>query len=218
MGQKVTPTSLRLGKSANWKSRWFDKKKLAQKLKEDSQIREFIKKRLKNAGVASVEIERSPKAVNLIIRSSKPGLIIGRQGKGAEQLKEEIKKFLPSDINFNLNILEVEKPFLNAQIILEGIIADIEKRIPYKRVVKQALAKIERAKALGAKIRVSGRLDGVEIARSEVFSWGRIPLHTLRADIDYAAGEAHTLYGTVGVKVWIYKGEIFEEKEKKGEK
>jgi small subunit ribosomal protein S3 len=213
MGQKVHPKIFRTGESQiyTWDSKWFSKKDFREYLKQDIQIRNFLKKELKDSGVAKIEIERSGNSLTVIIHSSKPGVIIGRAGTGAEELKKKIKaKFLNKKINFNLNILEVSKPSLNAEIILQNMIVDIEKRVPYRRVIKQTLSRVEKAGAEGAKIIISGRLDGAEIARDESLSWGKIPLHTLRADIDYASGTAHTIYGSVGLKIWVYRGEVFK--------
>jgi len=217
MGQKVNPKIFRTGESQikTWDSKWFSTKDFKEYLKQDIQIRDFLKQELKNSGVAKVEIERSRNSLTVSIHTSKPGVIIGRAGAGAEELKKKIKeKFLDKKINLNLNILELANPSLNAEVVLESMIADIEKRIPYRKVMKQTLSRVEKAGAQGVKVSVSGRLDGSEIARSETLSWGKIPLHTLRADIDYARGAAHTVYGSVGLKIWIYRGEIFEEKNK----
>lgn len=213
MGQKVHPKIFRTGESQiyTWDSKWFSEKNFKEYLKQDVQIRIFLKKELKESGVAKIEIERSGNSLTVIIHSSKPGVIIGRAGTGAEELKKKIKaKFLNKKINFNLNILEVSRPSLNAEIILQNMIVDIEKRVPYRRVIKQTLNRVEKAGAQGVKIIISGRLGGAEIARDETLSWGKIPLHTLRADIDYASGPAQTIYGSVGLKVWVYKGEIFK--------
>lgn len=214
MGQKVHPKIFRTGESQiySWDSKWFSNKKdYKEYLKQDIQIKDFLRKELKDCGLAKIEIERSRNSLTVTLHSAKPGVIIGRAGAGAEELKNKIKKkFLNKKINFNLNILEVDKPSLTAEIILQNMIADIEKRVPYRKTVKQALSRVEKAGAQGVKVVVSGRLDGAEIARSETFAWGKIPLHTLRADIDYASGTAQTIYGTIGLKVWIYKGEVFK--------
>lgn len=213
MGQKVNPKIFRTGENQiyTWSSKWFaSKKEFKEYLKQDVQIRNFIKKELRDSSVAKIEIERSRNSVTVIIHTSKPGIIIGRAGAGAEELKKKIKgRFLDKKINFNLNILEIPNPSLNAEIVLQNMIADIEKRVPFRRVIKQAISRVEKAGAEGVKVIISGRLDGAEIARSETLSWGKVPLHTLRADIDYARGAAQTVYGSVGLKIWIYKGEIF---------
>lgn len=218
MGQKVNPKIFRIGPLYSWDSKWFSKKDYIKFLKEDILIKDFLIEELKEAAVAKIEIERSGNNMVITIYSARPGVIIGRGGQGVEELKRKIKsKFLPSKISLNLNILEVTNPNLSAEIVLQSIISDLEKRVPFRRVVKQAIARVEKAGAKGVKIIVAGRLDGIEIARSETLGSGKLPLHTLRADIDYAAKEAYTTYGTVGVKVWIYKGERFK-KEEEGKK
>jgi small subunit ribosomal protein S3 len=225
MGQKVNPKSFRIGVTKNWNSKWFSKRDFSSFLKQDIMIRKYIKNKLKEAGVAKIEIERSAEKINIIIYAVRPGVIIGRSGVGIEKLKDELVKKIfnkqetktPGKINLNINILEVDKPNLNAQIVLDNIIADLEKRIPYRRVMKQALGRVIRAGAKGVKVIVAGRLNGAEIARTETLTEGMIPLHTLRADIDYARGAAHTIYGKIGVKVWIYKGEVFNDKDNKKE-
>jgi len=213
MGQKVHPKIFRIGTTQNWKSKWFAKKDYAKFLELDIKIRKYIQNKLKEAGVANIEIERSGSNVVVNIFTSKPGVVIGRGGTGAEELKKDLEKKLVGKKNvLRLNIQEVPKPYLNAQLVCQSIIDQLEKRIPFRRTSKQAIDQVRRAGAKGAKVIVGGRLDGAEIARQESFSSGSIPLHTLRADIDYARGAAHTTYGAVGVKVWIYKGEIFSTK------
>jgi len=213
MGQKVHPKIFRTGESQiyTWNSKWFSKKDYVARLRQDVDIRIFLKKALKEAAVAKIEIERTANAVTVIIHSAKPGLIIGHAGTGIEDLRKKIKdKFLDKKATLNLNVQEVQNPSTSAEIVLQVMIADIEKRIPFRRVLKQAVGRVERAGAKGVKVVASGRLDGAEIAREETLSWGKIPLHTLRADIDYAGGAAFTIYGAVGIKVWIYKGEVFK--------
>ncbi|MFA5413332.1 MAG: 30S ribosomal protein S3 [Patescibacteria group bacterium] len=213
MGQKVHPRIFRTGESQiyTWNSKWFSKKDYVARLRQDVDIRIFLKKALKEAAVAKIEIERTANAVTVIIHSAKPGLIIGHAGTGIEDLRKKIKdKFLDKKVTLNLNVQEVQSPSTSAEIVLQVMIADIEKRIPFRRVLKQAVGRVERAGAKGVKVVASGRLDGAEIAREETLSWGKIPLHTLRADIDYAGGAAFTIYGAVGIKVWIYKGEVFK--------
>lgn len=213
MGQKVHPKIFRTGQSQiyTWNSKWFAKKDYVARLRQDVDIRDFLKKALKEAAVAKIEIERTANAVTVIIHSAKPGLIIGHAGTGIEDLRKKIKeKFLDKKTALNLNVQEVQNPSTSAEVVLQSMIADIEKRIPFRRVLKQSIGRVERAGAKGVKVVASGRLDGAEIAREETLSWGKIPLHTLRADIDYAGGAAFTIYGAVGLKVWIYKGEVFK--------
>jgi len=224
MGKKVNPKILRIGIIRTWSSKWFSSgKTYIKNIEQDVKIKRFLLKKLIEAGVDRIEIERSVNKINVNVFTAKPGLIIGRGGAGVEDLKREIhKKFLsrPKVIKLgeiNLNINEVDRPNLSAQIIVQSMILDIEKRMPFRRVMKQAVGRAERAGALGIKVMVGGRLNGVEIARSEKLVSGKVPLHTLRADIDYARGTAHTIYGSIGIKVWIYKGDVFEKEEKAGE-
>lgn len=213
MGQKVHPKIFRTGQSQiyTWNSKWFAKKDYALRLKQDILLRNFVKKALTEAAVAKIEIERTANAVTVVIHSAKPGLIIGHAGTGIEDLKKKIKeKFLDKKTVLNLNVQEVQNPSLSAEIVLQTMAADIEKRIPFRRVMKQTISRVERGGAKGVRVVVSGRLDGAEIARDETLSLGKIPLHTLRADIDYASGAAFTIYGAIGIKVWIYRGEVFK--------
>jgi small subunit ribosomal protein S3 len=214
MGKKVNPKIFRIGINKTWPSVWFASgQNYIKNTKQDVLSRRFLMNELKEAGVDSVRIERGVKKIIFDIIASKPGIIIGRGGNGIEELKKKIhNKFLK---NFrlkeiNINIKECDRPNLSAQIILQSMIADIEKRMPFKRVMKQAISRAEKAGALGVKTVVSGRLNGAEIAREEKLVFGKIPLQTLRADIDYSRGVAKTAYGTIGVKVWVYKGEIFD--------
>lgn len=217
MTHKVHPKIFRVGMIKNWDSKWFARFKnqeYQKQLKEDIEIREEVEKLCKKAGVDKIEIERNVDNITVIVHVAKPGVIIGRGGLAIEEIKKKvIKKIWPGQkVSFNLNIVEVSKPALSAKILVHSIIADLEKRIPYRRVMKQSLDRVEKAGgALGAKVSVAGRLNGIEIARRETLSWGKIPLQNLRADIDYAYGIAYTIYGTIGVKVWIYKGEIFDQ-------
>ena len=222
MGKKVNPKILRMGITKTWQSLWFEKgDKYIKNIKQDIGVRRYMIKEFKEAGIDQVEIVRSINKMDINITTAKPGLIIGRGGNGAEELKKKLhdkflKNFRLGEIN--LNIKEFSRPNLSSQIMVQSMILDIEKRLPFRKVMKQTLGKIERAGALGAKIVVSGRLNGAEIARTEKLVWGKVPLQTLRADIDYARGAAHTTYGAIGIKVWIYKGEVFEkEKMAKGE-
>lgn len=209
------PKIFRTGQSQiyTWDSKWFAEKDFASRLKQDVLIRGFLKKSLAEAAVAKIEIERTANALTIIIHAAKPGVIIGRAGSGIEDLKKKIKeKFLDKKTALNLNVQEVQNPSLSAEVVLRLMIVDIEKRVPFRRVMKQTIARVERAGAKGVKVIVSGRLDGAEIARDEMLVRGKIPLHTLRADIDYASGPAFTIYGAIGIKIWIYKGEVFVKK------
>lgn len=217
MGQKVHPKSFRLKINKTWDSKWFSDNDFASLLEQDIKIRKFILKKFKAAGVSRVDLERSANGVSVTIRCAKPGIIIGRGGQGAEDLKKEIhNKFMKNDFsrkrgikNLNINIVEVENASLDSAVITQQIIADLEKRMPFRRVAKQAVSRSEKAGAKGIKIIIGGRLNGAEIARSETFASGKVPLHTLRADIDYSRDAASTIYGQVGVKVWVYRGELF---------
>ncbi len=210
MGQKVNPIIFRLGPIHSWSSRWFSKKEYAIFLKQDICLKKFIRKSLKEAAVVKIEIERSANTLTVIIHTAKPGLVIGRAGEGVEKLKKEIKeKFLDSKTSLNLNIQEVKTPNLSAELLVQGMVSDLEKRIAFRRIMKQTIGRAEKAGAKGVKVSCSGRLNGAEIARRESLTWGSLPLHTLRADIDYSRGVANTTYGTIGVKVWVYKGEKF---------
>lgn len=216
MGKKINPKIFRLKLNKNWDSRWFSVRNYAKFLRQDLEIKEYLKKKLLAAFVSQVNIERTAKEVNVIIFSGRPGIIIGRSGSGVEDLKNEIKrKFLRDrNLKFNINIKEVTNPSLDAALVAQSIKFDIEKRIPFRRAIKQAASKVERAGAKGVKMVVSGRLNGVEIARTEKLISGKVPLHTLRADIDFCAEKAYTLFGVIGIKVWIYRGDVFEKKVK----
>lgn len=211
MGHKVNPISFRLQVNKNWKSRWFAKADYAKFLHEDLKIRKYIDEKLgARAGVAKVEIERNANMVTVIIHTSRPGVIIGRGGAGAIELKAGLSKLIESRIK-DINIEEIRNAELNAQIMADSVAQQLEKRIAYKRAAKQVLDKMIKAGAKGAKIMIGGRLNGADISRSQFFAEGKIPLATLRADIDYAQARAKTTYGILGVKVWIYKGEVKEE-------
>ncbi len=212
MGRKVNPKIFRIPLIREWESKWFaDKHKFRQFLKEDLQIRKLLSQRLKNCGISRVSIERLANTIRVIIYTAKPGLIIGRGGLDIEKLKKEVKeKFLKDNLVLEINVVEEKSPMLSAAVVLEGAISDLEKRVPFRRVMKKVIRQVKTSEAKGIKIIVSGRLGGVEIARSEKLIWGSLPLHTLRADIDYARGTAATTYGSIGVKVWIYKGEKFK--------
>ncbi len=215
MGNKVNPKGFRIGTTLTWTSRWFSRKDFAKQLREDVEIKRYLRGKVKDSLIGNIEIERFANNMNIIISAAKPGLIIGRAGAGVEDLKKDlVSRFLKGQKKvLNLNIQEVRKPYLNANIVLQNMIFDIEKRMPFRRVLKQTLARIQKEGAQGAKVMIGGRLNGAEIARSEMLSQGKIPLHTLRADIDYARGAAFTTYGAIGIKVWIYKGEVFKDKQ-----
>jgi small subunit ribosomal protein S3 len=216
MGQKVNPFSYRLGIIRDWKSRWFDMKNYKQYLKEDVELREFLEKKLAKAAVENIIIERSANTMTIGIHSARPGIIIGRGGTGAETLKAEIIKKLKENIEIKLNIIEVRNPELSAKLVAQSIAEQIEKRSPFRRTIKQAIERtMQNKQAKGIKVSVSGRLDGAEMARVEWLSKGKIPLHTIRADIDFAKYNAYTTYGVIGIKVWIYKGEVFDNQENK---
>lgn len=211
MGQKVNPKSLRIGIIKTWSSKWFaGKRDYADLLYEDIEIKKLICQRLKNAAVTEVEIERTAKKVIIHVHAAKPGIVIGRQGVMVEDLKELLKRKFNK--TFEINIHEVAQPDLSAILIGEMVASQIERRIAYRRAVKTSLQKAMEAGAKGVKIQVAGRLNGVEIARREYFKEGNIPLHTLRADIDYAFVTANTTYGVIGIKVWVYKGLVFKKK------
>ena len=216
MGRKVHPFIFRLGSVTNWKSRWFSKKQYREFLEQDTKLRIFVMEKLKKASVNLIEIERSANSLNIIIKTARPGLVIGRGGEGIEKLKNEIKSLLqknssvPLNYEIRLEVEEVKDPDIQATIVGMEIASQIERRLPYRRVIKQALDKImQNKKAKGAKIMIKGRLNGAEIARKEHLKKGKIPLQTLRSEIDYASSTAYTTYGTIGIKIWIYKGEIF---------
>lgn len=211
MGQKVNPHGMRVGINKDWSSRWYaDSKHYSEYLVEDHKIREYIKKKLFVSGISKVEIERTAKFVRVNVFTAKPGLVIGKGGAIAESLKSELSKMINKDVN--LNIVEAKNVDLDAQLVAENIAAQLERRISFRRAMKQAMQKTMKAGALGIKTAVSGRLGGADMARTEFYKEGTIPLQTLRADIDYGFYEADTTYGKIGVKVWIYKGEILPTK------
>lgn len=215
MGQKINPTGLRIGVIKDWESRWFAKKgEFGDILVEDNKIREFLLELLAPAGVPKVEIERDPKRIRINIFCAKPGIVIGRGGAEIEKLKETVKKMLGGDKDVFINITEIKQPDLSAQLVAEGIAAQLEKRVSFRRALKQAIGRTMKAGAKGIKAQVSGRLGGAEIARTEHYHEGTIPLQTIRADIDYGFAEAKTTYGRIGVKIWIYKGEVLHESRK----
>lgn len=212
MGHKVNPTIFRIGVIRQASSKWFAQRGYAKFLQEDVRIRDYLRKKFREASVARIEIERSAQSILIVIYTSRPGVIIGRGGAGIEKIKEETKKKFLGDkkVNLNVSIREVDKPDLEAELVLQNLIEQVEKRVPFRRAMKRGIESVMRAGALGVKIIMAGRLNGVEIARTETLVEGKIPLHTLRADIDYARGTAHTTYGAIGVKVWVYKGLVFK--------
>ena len=208
MGQKVNPNGLRIGIIKDWNSKWYaDKKDIAKFIKEDEVVRTFIKKKYYQSAISSIKIERSEGKIVIFIYTGRPGTLIGKQGAGIEQMKAEVQK-LVGDKFVVINIMEVKNPDMDAQLVAENIAAQLEKRIAFRRAMRSAMQRATRAGAKGIKTCVSGRLDGAEIARNEHYHEGSIPLHTLRADIDYGFAEARTTFGLIGVKVWVYKGEI----------
>lgn len=206
MGQKTNPIGFRLGVIRGWDSNWYAEKDLPEKLVEDEEIRRYLAARLKRAGLSRVVIERTPKRVILTLHTSRPGVVIGRGGAEVEKLREELKKLTNKDIQ--INISEIKRPELDASLVAQNIAQQLEGRVSFRRAMKQAITAAMRMGAEGVRIKVSGRLGGAEMSRTEQYLEGRVPLHTIRADIDYAEGTAYTIYGTTGVKVWIYRGEI----------
>ncbi len=210
MGQKVHPTGIRLGVSKDWSSVWYaDSKHYAGNLLEDIKVRDFLKKKLAAASVSRIQIQRPAKSANITIHTARPGIVIGKKGEDIEKLRREVAQMmgLPS---VQINIEEIRKPELDAQLVAESIAQQLERRIMFRRAMKRAVQNSMRLGALGIKVNVAGRLNGAEIARSEWYREGRVPLHTLRADIDYGFTEARTTYGVIGVKVWVFKGEVLD--------
>jgi small subunit ribosomal protein S3 len=208
LGQKINPTGLRLGIIKTWDSNWYDDRNFAEKLNEDYHVRNYLRSRLKKAGVSKIQIERTPKNARVTIHTSRPGVVIGKSGKEISQLEEELKKITNKEIKILIN--EIKRPELDAALVAENIAAQLEGRVAFRRAMKQAITAAMRMGAEGIRVKCGGRLGGAEIARTEQYKDGRIPLHTLRADIDYAHAEAATIYGKIGVKVWICKGEVLE--------
>jgi small subunit ribosomal protein S3 len=215
MGQKVHPIGIRLGIVKDWTSKWYaDSRTFPEYVRLDYQVREFIKKKLKDASVSRIHIERQAKKANITIYTARPGIVIGKKGEDIEKLRFEVAKIVEMPIqDVRINIAEVRKPELDAQLVAEGIAQQLERRVMFRRAMKRAVTNTMRVGAEGIKVKVGGRLNGAEIARSEWYHEGRVPLHTFRADIDYGLAEAHTTYGVIGVKVWIFKGEIFDKPE-----
>src|ERR1700683_4975740 len=213
MGQKVNPLGIRLGITRDWTSRWYaGKRQFPLHVHTDYRVREFLKERLKEASVSRIMIERAAKKVNITIQTARPGIVIGKKGEDIEKLRQETAQLLGmAMLDVRLNISEIRKPELDAQLVAESIAQQIEKRVMFRRAMKRAVMSTMRSGALGIKVRMSGRLNGSEIARTEWYREGRIPLHTFRADIDYGLAEAKTTYGVIGIKVWIFKGEVFDQ-------
>ena len=219
MGQKVNPIGIRLGITREWASRWYaDTRSFPAFILSDWRVREFLRKKLIEASVSRIHIERAARKANITIHTARPGVVIGRKGEDIEKLRGEVAKLLkmaPQDVR--LNIAEIRKPELDAQLVAESIAQQIEKRVMFRRAMKRAVTNTMRSGALGVKVRCAGRLNGGEIARSEWTREGRIPLHTFRAEIDYGLAEARTTYGVIGVKVWVFKGEVFDREEPEAE-
>ena len=216
MGQKVHPTGFRLGISADWSSVWYaDSKSFPDQLENDLQVRAFLKKRLSHASVSRIHIERPARSAKITIHTARPGIVIGKKGEDIDALRKDVAAMMRVPVN--INIAEIRKPELDAQLVAEGVAQQLERRIMFRRAMKRAVTNSMRLGAQGIKINVAGRLNGAEIARSEWYREGRVPLHTLRADIDYGFAEANTTYGVIGIKVWIFKGEVFDLEAKKAE-
>ncbi len=219
MGQKVNPVGIRLGITKEWASKWFaDSQSFAGYVEQDHRVREFLRRKLKDASVSRIHIERPAKKANITIHTARPGIVIGKKGEDIEKLRGEVARLLGMPLpDVRLNISEIRKPELDAQLVAEGIAQQLERRVQFRRAMRRAVTNTMRLGAEGVKVRVSGRLNGAEIARSEQYREGRVPLHTLRADIDYGLAEAKTTYGVIGVKVWVFRGEVFDMAEAKQE-
>ena len=215
MGQKVNPYGIRLGITRDWMSKWYaNKKQFPTNVHTDFRVREFLTTKLKDASVSRIQIERAAKKVNITIQTARPGIVIGKKGEDIEKLRGQVAKMMSMAVpDVRINIAEIRKPELDSKLVADSIAQQIEKRVMFRRAMKRAVMSTMRSGALGVKVRVSGRLNGSEIARTEWYREGRIPLHTFRADIDYGLAEAHTTYGVIGVKVWIFKGEVFDKSE-----
>jgi small subunit ribosomal protein S3 len=213
VGQKTNPIGLRLGIIRSWEANWFDEKNVAEKLQEDLMVRNYIKSRLKKAGVARIIVERTAKQLRVTINTSRPGVIIGRSGKDIAQLEEELRKLTKKEVK--ILISEIKRPELDAQLVADNIAAQLEGRISFRRAMKNAVSSTMRVGAEGVRVMCSGRLGGADMTRQEQYKEGRVPLHTLRADIDYAQGRAETVYGSIGVKVWICRGDVIGKQQNK---
>jgi small subunit ribosomal protein S3 len=212
MGQKVNPVGIRLGITREWSSKWYaNSQTFPVYVEQDHRIREFLRKKLKDASISRIHIERPAKKANITIYTARPGIVIGKKGEDIEKLRADVSKMIGMPVNdVRINISEVRKPELDAQLVAEGIAQQLERRVMFRRAMKRAVTNTMRVGAEGIKVKVGGRLNGAEIARSEWYREGRVPLHTFRADIDYGFAEAKTTYGVIGVKVWIFKGEVFD--------
>jgi small subunit ribosomal protein S3 len=206
LGQKTNPYGFRLGIIRSWRSRWYSEKEYASRLQEDLRIRKYVKGRLNHAGVSSIEIERRSNRINILIATARPGIVIGKKGAEIENLKKDLLKYTTKELS--INIIEIRRPETDAQLTAENVAMQLERRIAFRRAMKKTVLSSMKLGAKGIKIQVSGRLGGAEMSRTEWYREGRVPLHTLRADIDYGTAEARTTYGIIGVKVWIYKGEV----------
>jgi small subunit ribosomal protein S3 len=215
MGHKVHPTGIRLGITRDWESRWYaDTRNFPEFVHTDWQIREFLKKKLSQASVSRIHIERPARKAHITIHTARPGIVIGKKGEDIEKLRVEVAQMMDMPLGeVRINIAEIRKPELDAQLVAEGIAQQLERRVMFRRAMKRAVTNTMRLGAQGVKVKVSGRLNGAEIARSEWYREGRVPLHTFRADIDYGFAEARTTYGVIGVKVWVFKGEVLEKSE-----
>lgn len=209
MGQKVHPVGIRLGISKPWNARWYaEHKEFSEQLIQDIKVRNFLRKELANASVSKIEIERPAKNARITIHTARPGIVIGKKGEDIEKLKTAVSKIM--GVPTHVNVSEIRKPELDADLIAQGIASQLERRIMFRRAMKRAVSSAMRLGALGIKVAISGRLNGAEIARTEWYREGRVPLHTFRADVDYATGKAYTTYGVLGIKVWVYKGDVFD--------
>ncbi len=215
MGQKVNPVGIRLGITREWSSKWYaNSKTFAPNIYADHLVRKLLKKKLADASVSRIHIERAARRANITIHTARPGIVIGKKGEDIEKLRQQVAKMLGMTMqDVRINIAEIRKPELDAQLVAEGIAQQLEKRVMFRRAMKRSVTNTMRSGALGVKVRISGRLNGSEIARTETTREGRVPLHTYRADIDYGLAEAQTTYGVIGIKVWIFKGEVFDQPE-----
>ena len=209
MGQKVHPIGIRLGISKPWNARWYaEKRDFSDQLIKDIKVRKFLRKELANASVSKIDIERPAKNARITIHTARPGIVIGKKGEDIERLKQAVSKMM--GVPTHVNVAEIRKPELDADLIAQGIASQLERRIMFRRAMKRAVSSAMRLGALGIKVSIAGRLNGAEIARTEWYREGRVPLHTFRADVDYAMGKAYTTYGVLGIKVWVYKGDVFD--------